>query len=84
VLTTPQSMAALVNGLEARGLTARTGPRLRGVAAPLTITDAGRAALRRTSPAIRQMEREVFAGLPDDRIQALRLVRAQLEERLEL
>jgi DNA-binding MarR family transcriptional regulator len=84
VLTTPQSMAALVDGLHERLLVARSGPRLRGVAAPLTITAGGRAALAEASPAILDMEREVFTGLPAERLETLRLVLAHLEERLKL
>ncbi|GAB3228308.1 hypothetical protein GCM10027586_14080 [Kineococcus gypseus] len=42
----PQSVAPLLDGLERRGLLARTGDRVRGRRNPVEITDAGRAVLR--------------------------------------
>ncbi|WP_369068807.1 MarR family winged helix-turn-helix transcriptional regulator [Kineococcus terrestris] len=42
----PQSIAALLDGLERRGLLARTGDRARGRRNPVRITEDGRAALR--------------------------------------
>lgn len=45
VLVRPQSVAPLVDGLQARGLIARTGDRARGRRNPVRITDAGRRAL---------------------------------------
>jgi DNA-binding MarR family transcriptional regulator len=84
VLTTPQSMAALTEGLEAQGLVVRGGPRRRGVAAPLAPTAEGRDLVARATPAVLEMEREVFAGLPHDRMQGLRSALAALETRLDL
>lgn len=82
VLTTPQSMATLVDGLEERGLVTREAPRSRGVAAPLAATPAGRAALAGAAPAVVTMEEEVFAGLPAGGRGALHHALAYLEERL--
>lgn len=45
VLVRPQSMAPLLDGLEERGLTRRTGVRARGRPNPVELTDEGRAAL---------------------------------------
>ena len=45
VLVRPQSIAPLLDGLEERGLTRRTGTRARGRRNPVQITDAGRQAL---------------------------------------
>jgi hypothetical protein len=50
----------------------------------LTPTGPGRDLVRRATPAVLQMEHEVFAGVPLDHVQGLRLVLGQLEERLEL
>ncbi|GAA3746132.1 MarR family winged helix-turn-helix transcriptional regulator [Micromonospora maritima] len=46
VLTTPQSMGALLDQMESRGLVERTAERGRGRAAPIRVTDAGAALLR--------------------------------------
>ena len=45
VLVRPQSIAPLIDGLEERGLTRRTGDRARGRRNPVQITDDGRRAL---------------------------------------
>jgi len=45
VLLRPQSIAAVLDGLERRGLLERTGQRTRGRRNPVQITDAGRGAL---------------------------------------
>jgi DNA-binding MarR family transcriptional regulator len=50
VLVRPQSVAALVEGMERRGLVRRTGERVRGRRNPIGITEAGRAALRAVRP----------------------------------
>lgn len=45
VLLRPQSISALLDGLERRGLVARTGERVRGRRNPVTITEEGRRVL---------------------------------------
>jgi DNA-binding MarR family transcriptional regulator len=79
VLTTPQSMAALVQGLVERGLIARAIPRLRGVTAPLRPTDAGRAALAAAFPDIAATERALFGALTAEDRATLRHVLDQLD-----
>ena len=46
VLQRPQSIAALLDGLERRGLVRRTGDRARGRRNPVELTDEGRTAVR--------------------------------------
>lgn len=84
VLTTPQSMAALIEGLEARELITRSRPRRRGVAAPLTLTVAGRELVARAGPSVLRMEDAVFAGLTGPQVLQLRGLLGRLEDRLEL
>lgn len=80
VLTTPQSMSALVEGLVQRGLIARAIPRQRGVTAPLRPTDAGRAALAAAAPDIAATEHALFDTLPADDRDGLRLVLDRLDK----
>lgn len=83
VLTTPQSMATLIEGLERRGLVARDGPRRRGVATPLVPTDAARAVLERAAPAIVAIEQDVFGPVGAEHREGVRRVFADLEDRLD-
>jgi len=80
VLTTPQSMAALVDGLEQRGLLVRSAARQRGVAAPLAPTPAGLAALARAAPRIARSEAAVFGHLTEQQHDALNRVLTDLED----
>ena len=80
VLTTPQSMAALVDGLERRGLLLRSAARQRGVAAPLAPTPAGLAALAHAAPRIATSERAVFGHLTERQRDALNRVLTELED----
>ena len=79
VLTTPQSMSALVEGLVERGLVARAIPRQRGVTAALRPTEAGRAALAAAGPDIAATEQALFGTLTDDERTALRSMLDQLD-----
>ena len=80
VLTTPQSMAALVEGLEQRGLLLRSAARQRGVAAPLAPTPAGLAALAHAAPRIATSEEAVFGHLTGQQRDALNRILADLED----
>jgi DNA-binding MarR family transcriptional regulator len=80
VLTTPQSMAALVDGLEKRGLLLRSAARQRGVAAPLAPTPAGLAALAHAAPRIATSEKAVFGHLTEQQRDALNRILADLED----
>ena len=80
VLTTPQSMAALVDGLERRGLLLRSAARQRGVAAPLAPTPAGLAALAHAAPRIATSEKAVFGHLTGQQHDALDRILTELED----
>lgn len=79
VLTTPQSMAALVEALERRGFVVRSTPRRRGVAAPLALTPAGRAAVDHSAPRIAASETAVFGHLTRQQHAALDHILSALE-----
>ena len=63
VLVRPQSIAALAATLIDRGLVARDGPGGRGRRAGLALTDAGREALERAWPPVREFNTAAALGL---------------------
>ena len=74
VLVTPQSMRVLLDHLEDRGLLERRGQRRRGLAAPATLTPAGRRALADAVARVRALDAATRAALGPVDHRALRAI----------
>ena len=62
-LVSPQSIGELIASLEERGLVTRPPPVGRGRARPVSLTDAGRAALARATPVVQEINSPTALGL---------------------
>jgi DNA-binding MarR family transcriptional regulator len=71
VLTRPQSVSGVVDGLVERGLISREGNRARGRRNPLTLTEPGHALLEQAWPAVQTMNRPEQLGLSKGEAQML-------------
>lgn len=75
VLIRPQSIASVLEGLEARGLIRRVGPRARGRRNPIELTQSGRTQLERVWETVQQTNDLADLGLnPDESAQLNKLL----------
>ena len=71
VFVTRQSMNGVLRGLQDRELVTRPATAEHGRALPAQLTDAGRAALRAASVAVREVERQMLTALGPEQQQRL-------------